>query len=340
MDREIVKACVKCNNKLFTGFDHGECFERIEEDKSIVDARKTEQGFIDNEGNFIDRIEAMVIAEKAGQLRYKLGKKHLISEDLHLNWLNKQAKQLAYLEAKLAEKEKALNTISSKYEKKSEQIFKIIKNREECSNAYNLLSKENDQLKQQLAESEKFMQVNGFKTWKEAQEALNGKFECLFDEKHELWKKIVAENAQLKQQLAEKDAEVQSWKDGTMVVKLGKLEEQLAEKDKVIENLRIDLKDWQDLEEKLGTKYDKVVEQLADKEKYTYTGKEVGEIEKNYEIQISDLEQSQNQTAIAKLEKVVEFIKEYPHEPRYWDIASYIDQQIKSLKGETDGSTN
>ena len=37
---------------------------------------------------------------------------------------------------------------------------------------------------------------------------------------------------QLKQQLAEKDAEVQSWKDGTMVVKLGKLEEQLAEKEK------------------------------------------------------------------------------------------------------------
>ena len=38
----------------------------------------------------------------------------------------------------------------------------------------------------------------------------------------------------LKQQLAEKDAEVQNWKDGTMVVKLGKLEEQLAEKDEYI----------------------------------------------------------------------------------------------------------
>ena len=45
-----------------------------------------------------------------------------------------------------------------------------------------------------------------------------------------------------------------------------KLKQQLAEKEKLIENLRIDLKDWQDLEEKLGTKYDKVVEQLAEKD--------------------------------------------------------------------------
>jgi hypothetical protein len=37
-----------------------------------------------------------------------------------------------------------------------------------------------------------------------------------------------------KKQLAEKDAEVQSWKDGTMVVKLCELEKQLAEKEELI----------------------------------------------------------------------------------------------------------
>lgn len=44
---------------------------------------------------------------------------------------------------------------------------------------------------------------------------------------------------ELKQQLAEKDAEVQSWKDGTIVVKLGKLEEQLAEKENKIASLEV-----------------------------------------------------------------------------------------------------
>ena len=48
----------------------------------------------------------------------------------------------------------------------------------------------------------------------------------------DLYEKEQEKVNQLKQQLAEKDAEVQSWKDGTMVVKLGKLEHQLAEKEK------------------------------------------------------------------------------------------------------------
>lgn len=64
-------------------------------------------------------------------------------------------KKIADLEAKLDETKKALNTISAKYEKKSKQIFEAIKRQEECSDAYDLLSKENEQLKHQLAEKEK-----------------------------------------------------------------------------------------------------------------------------------------------------------------------------------------
>jgi len=158
-------------------------------------------------------------------------------------------------------------------------------------------------------------------------------------------KNLKQENDQLKQQLDEKDAEVQSWKDGTMVVKLGKLEEQLAEKDQAIEGL-------QEINQSLGQtcnndakEIERLRKQLAEKEKEISVLKAI--IDKNkignftsttvcnaisefYEPLVENL---QNQTAIAELEKVVEFIKEYPHEPRYWDIASYIDQQIKELKG-------
>ena len=50
--------------------------------------------------------------------------------------------------------------------------------------------------------------------------------------RYSAWQEEISECDRLRLVLAEKDAEVQSWKDGTMVIKLGKLEEQLAEKDK------------------------------------------------------------------------------------------------------------
>lgn len=172
------------------------------------------------------------------------------------------------------------------------------------------------------------------------------------DKSYKLFKKI--ENlivADLETKLAESVEIINEWMQLNIEKskEIQQLKQQLAEKDKVIENLRIDLKDWQDLEEKLGAKYDKVVEKLAEKEKeivkhkaetVTFTPKLVNNAELVIKIIQSDadgidyLKQLQNQTAIAELEKVVEFIKEYPHEPRYWDIASYIDKQIKELKGE------
>jgi chromosome segregation ATPase len=83
---------------------------------------------------------------------------------------------------------------------------------EEVEKSYKLFKKIENlivaDLESKLAQSERFMQVNGFKNWKEAQNALNGKFECIFDEKHELWKKLVAENTQLKQELKEKEKHI------------------------------------------------------------------------------------------------------------------------------------
>lgn len=113
--REIVKACVKYQDRLYTGFEHGECFNKLNEENIIIVFNKIEQGFIDSDGNFVDRKQAMVIAKEAGQLSCETDKQTLISEDLHLDWLKKQNQyiqkielQLALTRGQLSETEKAL----------------------------------------------------------------------------------------------------------------------------------------------------------------------------------------------------------------------------------------
>ena len=101
MSKSIVKACVKYNDRLYTGFDHGECFKKLNEDNTIIVHSEIEQGFVDSDGNFVDRKQAMIIAKEAGQLRYEPSKKTLISEDLHLDWLNQQDQLIAELEEQL-----------------------------------------------------------------------------------------------------------------------------------------------------------------------------------------------------------------------------------------------
>ena len=101
MCKSIVKACVRYNDRLYTGFDHGECFKKLNEDNTIPVHSDIEQGFVDSDGNFVDRKQAMIIAKESGQLAYETDKKTLISEDLHLDWLNKQAQRIAELEEQL-----------------------------------------------------------------------------------------------------------------------------------------------------------------------------------------------------------------------------------------------
>ena len=101
MCKSIVKACVRYNDRLYTGFDHGECFKKLNEDNTILVHSDIEQGFVDSDGNFVDRKQAMIIAKENGQLAYETDKKTLISEDLHLDWLNKQAQQISELEEQL-----------------------------------------------------------------------------------------------------------------------------------------------------------------------------------------------------------------------------------------------
>ena len=108
MSKSIVKACVKYNGRFYTGFDHGECFKKLRKDNPFEETKFTkivhseiEQGFVDSDGDFVDRKQAMIIAKERGQLTYENDKKTLISEDLHLNWLNEQAERIAELEEQL-----------------------------------------------------------------------------------------------------------------------------------------------------------------------------------------------------------------------------------------------
>lgn len=95
MSKTIVKAAIKIKDEIIAGYDHGECFSRA---NFPIPTQDLEQGFIDSNGNFVDRKQAMIIAKEAGQLRYTPHKETLISEDLHLDWLNKQASKINELE--------------------------------------------------------------------------------------------------------------------------------------------------------------------------------------------------------------------------------------------------
>ena len=119
MSKSIMKACVRYNDRLYTGFDHGECFKKLNKDNMIIVYSYIEQGFVDSDGNFVDRKQAMIIAKEAGQLRYEPSKKTLISEDLHLDWLNKQDQRIAELEEQLK------NSIRPKF-KPHNDLFVIV----------------------------------------------------------------------------------------------------------------------------------------------------------------------------------------------------------------------
>lgn len=98
MIEKIKLACVKYDGELYTGFDHGECFKKLPHDEKL---HAMEEGFITDKGRFVNRKEAYSIASNAKQITYDRGVKNLISEDIHLSWLNDQAKQIRSLEEQL-----------------------------------------------------------------------------------------------------------------------------------------------------------------------------------------------------------------------------------------------
>ncbi len=138
MSKSIVKACVKYNDRLYTGFDHGECFRKLNEDNTIIVHSEIEQGFVDNDGNFVDRKQAMIIAKESGQLTYETDKKTLISEDLHLNWLNDQQERIAELEEQIDYIFKINTWLIKKYGKEFWQDIGINENDDTITNLIKL----------------------------------------------------------------------------------------------------------------------------------------------------------------------------------------------------------
>lgn len=86
-DEFIYRAAIKYKDRLYCGFDHGECFKQIDDDN--IDANNISEGFVTQYSRFVDRKEAMKIAKKAKQIAYETNKKTLISEDIHLDWLHR-----------------------------------------------------------------------------------------------------------------------------------------------------------------------------------------------------------------------------------------------------------
>lgn len=114
---EIVKSAIRYNDEVYTGFNHAECFKQINNPQVIM--ANIEEGFITSKGRFVDRKKASEIALNAGQLDYHT--ECLISEDLHLVWLNKQDQQLAELKAeneRLKEENKVGDFWHSAYKEK------------------------------------------------------------------------------------------------------------------------------------------------------------------------------------------------------------------------------
>ena len=96
----IVKAAIRHNKKIYTGYNHGECFGELPTGTAMGES---EQGFITNEGRFVNRKEAFKIATKANQITALGGTPDnyttsLISEDLQLNWLHTKDQQIEDLQ--------------------------------------------------------------------------------------------------------------------------------------------------------------------------------------------------------------------------------------------------
>ena len=136
-------------------------------------------------------------------------------------------KTIADLEAKLAESEKKLKDMDNSWTKEVRE-----------------LEDEIEQLKQQLAEKEHSIEMlNQHLTDKAIEIERLGEELKELQEYHDKYpysysEEYMLNNKELKQQFAEKEKEINKWKDGTIIVKLCELEKQIEDKDKEIEKIK------------------------------------------------------------------------------------------------------
>lgn len=99
---KIVKAAIVYQNECISGYNHEECFKDLfnKYDREVINSKDIEQGFITSENEFVDRIQATIIAETSGQLTIdlKAGIEPLMSEDMHISWLHEKDNKITDME--------------------------------------------------------------------------------------------------------------------------------------------------------------------------------------------------------------------------------------------------
>lgn len=62
-------AVILKDGRIFTGKHHGDCIKKALENNAPIPITQKQQGFIDEDGNFLTRIEAGEVAFKSGQIK-------------------------------------------------------------------------------------------------------------------------------------------------------------------------------------------------------------------------------------------------------------------------------
>ena len=66
MQERITRAAVRLNDLVFTGVEHGECYNQVEYEGLM--GHEFKEGFITSKCRFVNRKEAAVIAYASGQI--------------------------------------------------------------------------------------------------------------------------------------------------------------------------------------------------------------------------------------------------------------------------------
>ena len=147
---KIVKSAIKFKNEIFSGYNHEECFKDLfnKYDRESINSKDIEQGFITSENEFVDRIQATIIAETSGQLTIdlKAGIDPLTSEDMHITWLHEKDKEIEQLKEHIKDMEEEQIKIMQEHIDFTKQVQQEIQR----------LEKQNSLMYQQGLEQGKF----------------------------------------------------------------------------------------------------------------------------------------------------------------------------------------
>lgn len=80
--KKIIAAAIHRDNKIISAKRHADCIRIAVEQNWEIPIRQEEQGFIDNDNIFYNRIDAIKIAKEAKQISKSFNKSFLLSEDL------------------------------------------------------------------------------------------------------------------------------------------------------------------------------------------------------------------------------------------------------------------